>query len=400
MYPNYKRPRFTEYSDEEDEEHIEVKAVTKKLCTNSAETLSRTYPIIPSRKRRRFTEESDEEEDEELLVRKERAGGGSNCSIECKSVSDYSVVSTSSSRERTDSYSGLERESIGELQPKDPLLLIKKPPPKSILKQPSIPNQEKRRSTRGPPTEPEYRKVFISNIDASRPVDEVRETLLNLMKTHGIPCEDKVHILPPNIGGRQHRGVAWITLHHQDDIDKAINRLNRTMFGTRLMKAKVHENPMLFVTKAQASALASTPTFSVRRGGHALTPLNHSAVTPQWLNKPTIAPLVPWVKKESGGAKKIFIWNIDNNKSQKESESFIYQTLAAELGTDVVENVSCRSSGMKAYGFVEFTRSNYVSRALEIINGLKFGIKHLGAQVHQSRQQGNRQSKDLDFIPW
>merc|ERR1712060_386551 len=94
------------------------------------------------------------------------------------------------------------------------------------------------------------------------------------------------HILPPNIGGRRHRGVAWITLEHQDDIDKAINRISKTLFGTRIMKAKVHENPMLFVTRAQASALSSTPTFSVRRGGIAPIPLSTAAQTPQWLQNP------------------------------------------------------------------------------------------------------------------
>jgi len=269
-------------------------------------------------------------------------------------------------------------------------------PSKSILKQLPIPTRPPRS---GPPTEPEFRKVFISNIDATRPAEEARTMLLKLMSTHGIPCEQKVHILPPNITGRHHRGVAWITLSHQDDIDKAINRLSKTMFGTRMMKAKVHENPMLSVTKAQASFTTSTPTFSVSRGGYAPT-VGPQVLIPPWQKKLATSTATPWVKKDSEVAKKIFIWNIDNNKTEEESKAFIYQTLAAELGADVVGSVSCRSKGMKVYAFVEFTRSTYVARALDVINGLKYGIKHLGAQVHQSRQGGNRQSKDLDFHPW
>jgi len=362
MYPNYKRPRFTEQSDDEEEEQSKPAVVNVNLDT--METLRRTYPVVPPRKRPRFTEESDDDE-EQLLTKKETIGGG------CQA----NVVS--------------------------PLWLLKKAPATSILKQPSIPRHV-RPSRRDPPSEPEYRKVFISNIDAARPAEEVKETLLNLMKTHGIPCEQKVHILPPNIGGRHHRGVAWITLEHQDDIDKAINRLSKTMFGTRIMKAKVHENPMLYVTKAQASATTSIPTFAVRRGGLVPTPIiPQQSIIPPWQKKSPIPTSAPWqVKKGPGDAKKIFIWNIDNNKNEEETKAFLFQILAAEFGGDVVESVSVRSKGIKAYAFVEFTRSTYVTRALEIVNGKKFGIKHLGAQVHQSRQQGSRHTKDLDFNPW
>jgi len=363
MYPKYKRPRFTE-TEEDENENVQILSADGGVARDSAETLVRSYPILAPRKRRRFTEESDDDEDE-THPWMETTGGGS----------------------KEDS----------------PISMMKWiPPTKSILKQQWSSNQEiipiPTRSD--PPTDREYRKVFISNIDATRPAEEAKATLLKLMKTHGIPCEEKVHILPPNIEGRHHRGVAWITLEHQDDIDKAINRLNRTMFGSRLMKAKIHENPMLSATKAQASFSSLTPTFSVSRGGYDPTPLPLTAMIPQWQKKLTTPTSAPRVKKDSEAAKKIFIWNIDNNKTEEESKSFIYKTLAAELGTDVVVDVSCRSKGMKVYAFVEFTRATFVSRALEIINGLKYGLKHLGAQVHQSRQQGNRKSKDLDFHPW
>jgi len=368
MYPKYKRPRFTE-SDEDEEEHVApIIPTVISAPTDTADNLIRPYLTLPSRKRRRFTEESDDDEDAENSLKE---------------------TTRSSAKEGT------------------PLSSMNWAPTKSILKQQSIPSQKVRPSRSGPPTDREFRKVFISNIDATRPAEEARTMLLNLMNTHGIPCEQKVHILPPNISGRHHRGVAWITLDHQDDIDRAINRLSKTMFGNRIMKAKVHENPMLSATKAQASFSSSTPTFSVSRGGIAPTPVGGYAPTPvpvqgtipPWQKKLTTPSIAPWKKKESEVAKKIFIWNIDNNKTEAESKAFIYQTLAAELGSDVVGSVSCRSKGMKVYAFVEFTRSTYVARALDVINGLKFGIKHLGAQVHQTRQ-GSRQSKDLDFNPW
>lgn len=357
MYPKYKRPRFTE-SDEDEEEHVPIIPTVINVATDTADQLTRPYAILPSRKRRRFTEESDDDEDE---------------------TNSWKETKKSSKEESPRSMNWAQAESI--------------------LKQQIISSQNVRPSRSGPPSDPEFRKVFISNIDATRPADEARVMLLELMNKHGIPCEQKVHILPPNITGRHHRGVAWITLAHQDDIDKAINRLSKTTFGNRLMKAKVHENPMLSVTKAQASFSSATPTFSVSRGGYAPTPVPIKTMTPPWQKKLRTPTTLPWVKKESEVAKKIFIWNIDNNKTEEESKAFIYQTLAANLGTDVVGSVSCRSKGMKVYAFVEFTRSTYVAKALDVINGLKFGIKHLGAQVHQ-RQQGNKQSKDLDFHPW
>jgi hypothetical protein len=356
MYSNYKRPRFTEESDDEDvkdnaqgEPTSQIVSTTQIVSTNSSKKLNRGWPIVPSRKRPRFTEESD---DEEPPSQKER------------------------------------------IEPLDsPLQSLKRAPPKSILKKPQTPFI--RPLKRDPPIDPEFRKVFISNIDAARPVEEVTNTILELMKKHQIPCEQKVHILPPNIGGRHHRGVAWITLEHQDDIDKAINRLCSTTLGSRVMKAKVHRNPMLLGINPQANPSCSVSTFSVRRGGYAPTLLRPTAMIPEWQPKPTIPQPASWVTNDHGEGKKIFIWNIDNNKTQMETETFIFQTLAAKFGSDVVERVSTYCKGMKVYAFVKFTRSNYVFRALEVINGLQFGSKYLGAQV--SRQ---RKSKDLDFNPW
>jgi len=348
MYSNYKRPRFTEESDDED--NVQCEPATKIVSTNGAEKLD-TWPIVPSRKRPRFTEESSEEEPPLKEERKDPFVKGS------------------------------------------PLFALKRAPPKSILKKPSTPFINPQR--RDPPIDPEFRKVFISNIDAARPVEEVKNMVLNLMKTHGIPCEQQVHILPPNIGGRHHRGVAWITLEHQDDIEKAISRLSCTLFGSRVMKAKVHKNPMLFGLQPQVNSSCSISTFSVRRGGCAPTLLQPSVRIPDWQKMPSTPKPTSLVAKDSGEGKKIFIWNIDNNKTQMETESFIFQTLAAEFGANVVEKVSTYCKGMKVYAFVKFTRSNCVFRALEIINGLQFGCKYLGAQV--SRQ---RKSKDLDFNPW
>jgi len=350
MYPNYKRPRFTEESDDEDvKDNAQGEPPAKIVCSNSSKDLNRGWPIVPSRKRPRFTEESDDEEPPSL-------------------------------KERTEPL-------------ETPLQSLKRAPPKSILKKSQTPFT--RPLKRDPPIDPEFRKVFISNIDAARPVEEVTNTVLKLMKTHNIPCEQKVHILPPNIGGRHHRGVAWITLEHQDDIDKAINRLSSTILGSRVMKAKVHKNPMLLGINPQTSASCSVSTFSVGRGGYAPTLLRPTPIIPEWQKKPTTPKPASWVTKDYGDGKKIFIWNIDNNKTQMETESFIFQTLAAKFGSDVVEKVSTYCKGMKVYAFVKFTRSNYVFRALEVINGLQFGCKHLGAQV--SRQ---RKSKDLDFNPW
>jgi len=361
MFGKYKRPRFTEDSEEDENEHAQIISAHKGAATDIAKTSARPYSILASRKRRRFTEESDDD-------------------IEGETPAWISGKGCSSKEE-------------------SPVSMMKWiPPSKSILKQ-QLPNEEAIPKRLDPPTDREFRKVFISNIDATLPGEEAKAALLKLMQTHGIPCEPQVHILPPNIEGRHHRGVAWITLEHQDDIDKAINRLNRTKFGTRLMKAKLHENPMLSATKAQASYSSSTPTFSVSRGGFAPSPLPLTAMIPPWQKKLASSKIVPRVKKDSDMPKKIFVWNIDNNKTEEESKSFIYKTLAAQLGSDVVVDVSCRSKGMKVYAFVEFTRANYVTRAVDIINGVKFGIKHLGAQVHQTRQV-NRKSVDLDFHPW
>jgi len=354
MYSTYKRPRFTEESDDEDvEDNVQCEPAPKIVSMNGAEKLNKTWPIVPSRKRPRFTEESSEEEPPSKEERKE------------------------------------------PFEKQSPLSSLKMAPPKSILKKPSAPNVPHLR--RDPPIDPEFRKVFISNIDAARPVLEVQNTILNLMKTHGIPCEQQVHILPPNMGGRYHRGVAWITLEHQDDIDRAIKTLSCTLFGSRVMKAKVHKNPLLFGLQppAQVSNSCSIATFSVRRGGYAPTLIQPPARIPDWQKMPITPKPASWPAKDSGDGKKIFIWNIDNNKTQMETELFIFQTLAAEFGANVVEKVSTYCKGMKVYAFVKFSHSNCVSRALEIINGLQFGSKYLGAQV--SRQ---RKSKDLDFNPW
>jgi len=352
MYSCYKRPRFTEESDDEDAgDNVQCEPATEIVSTNGAEKLSRTWSIAPSRKRPRFTEESSEEE-------------------------------PPSKEEMKDSF-----------EKKSPLFALKRAPPKSILKKPSNPFINPQR--RDPPIAPEYRKVFISNIDTARPVDEVKNTVLDLMKIHVIPCEQQVHILPANISGRHHRGVAWITLEHQDDIGKAINRLSCTLFGSRVLKAKVHRNPMLFGIQPQVSGSCSISTFSVRRGGYAPILLQPPFKIPDRQKMPNIQKPASWVAKDPGEGKKIFIWNIDNNKTQMETESFIFHTLTAEFGANVVEKVSTYCKGMKVYAFVKFTRSNCVFRALEIINGLQFGSKYLGAQV--SRQ---RKSKDLDFNPW
>jgi len=354
MYSNYKRPRFTEESDDENEEDKpQIGSAAKIVCTStkSAENLISALPTVPSRKRRRFTEESDDE----------------------------------------DPLSPSPNESIGPFKTKPQLQPPKGAPPKSILKKPSVPFTRPLRS--GPPIDAEFRKVFISNIDVARPVEEVKSTILMLMKTQGIPCEQKVDVLPPNIGGRHHRGVAWITLDHQDDIVKAINGVNRTLFGSRIMQAKVHKNPMLSGLTAKANSSCSVSTFSVRRDGYA-PPLLPSMI-PEWQRKPTTLPTASWGMKDSKDGKKIFIWNIDNNKTPAETESFIFQKLAAEFGSSVVDSVSTYCKGLKVYAFVKFTRSDFAYRALEVIDGLKFGSKHLGAQL--SRQ---RKSKDLDFNPW
>jgi len=359
MYSNYKRPRFTEGSDDDDfKDNGQVELDTKIVFTNGAEKLERTRPTPPSRKRRRFTEESD---DEEPL----------------------------SPRKKAEPF--LSKTSLHPLE---------KAPPKSILKK-RTPITRLIRSS--PPIDSEFRKVFISNIDAAQPVEDVKKTILKLMKTYDIPCEQTVHLLPPNIGGRRHRGVAWITLEHQDDIDKAIDRLSRTLFGSRVMKAKVHRNPMLSVktssmlleSKAQRSDSFSISTLSVRRSGYVPSFLPPSTTIPEWQKKPATPKPASWVTKDSGEGKKIFIWNIDNNKTQAETESFLFQTLAANFGNGAVEKVSPFCKGMKVYAIVKFTSSSYVYKALEIIDGLKFGCKYLGAQL--SRQ---RKSKDLDFNPW
>jgi len=63
MYTKYKRPRFTE-ADEDEDEQVQNVPADIGAATDTTETLIRSYPVLPPRKRKRFTEESDDDEDE------------------------------------------------------------------------------------------------------------------------------------------------------------------------------------------------------------------------------------------------------------------------------------------------------------------------------------------------
>merc|ERR1711879_82212 len=86
--------------------------------------------------------------------------------------------------------------------------------------------------------------------------------------------------------------------------------------------------------------------------------------------------------------------------STQEAENFIYQNLAREFGSENVEAVSVHMKGPKAYAFVTLARMDLTRKAVDFVQGLKFGTKKLGAQVHQQRTNYRNRQEKLDWLDY
>jgi len=187
-------------------------------------------------------------------------------------------------------------------------------------------------------SDPEGRKVFVSNIDNKIPICDVKKFLLETVGD----CAEECFVMPRKFGASpdiEHRGIAWIVLNRPEDCNFCITTVDGRLLGTRELKAKRHTG--------------------------------------------------------SSDNKKIFVWNIDVSFTNEEAQTLLSEMITQALGNDVIQSCTVMAKGKKVFGFVVVNRQEDVRPVLNLLRGKTLGKMEIRAQLHKksnpNQQMGGRQ---------
>merc|ERR1712173_264401 len=137
----------------------------------------------------------------------------------------------------------------------------------------------------------------------------------------------------------QHRGIAFILMRNAADIDEAIQKLNGYVLGSRDLRVKRHTG--------------------------------------------------------STGERKVFVFNLDTDKSKEETETFLRETCQNAS----LEVESLNALPHKGYGFIILKDSEDIPICVTALNGKEFGRNKVSAQKHNRGWDGNNSGQVEQALP-